>query len=77
MLFEDREDSQSMAKEININFRASEDFRDFLYRKAGALDMTVSEMLRSSVLLAVPQIESIRGIARIQLEDMRTGDKAP
>lgn len=71
MLFEDRETKMSNAKEININFRSSEDFRDFLYREAGSLDMPVSAVIRAAVLLALPQIKTLRGIERVQLEDMR------
>ena len=67
MLFEDREHKDMAAKETNINFRTTEEFRDFVYREAGGLDMTVSEMLRAAVLLALPQMKSIHGIARIQL----------
>lgn len=76
MLFEDRHE-RVMAKEININFRASEEFRDYLYKESGSLDMTVSEVIRASVLLALPQIKSIRGIKRIQLEDMKGRENAP
>lgn len=76
MLFEDR-DEESMAKEININFRTSEEFRDYIYREAGALDMPVSEVIRASLLLALPQIKLIRGIDRIQLEDIRGAQKTP
>ena len=60
MLFEDRKHKDMDAKETNINFRTTEEFRDFVYREAGGLDMTVSEMLRAAVLLAVPQMKSIR-----------------
>ena len=38
--------------------------------------MSVSEMVRAALLLAVPQMKSIRGIARIQLEDLRCDDKS-
>ena len=77
MLFEDREEKDMAAKEININFRTSEEFRDHLYREAGKLDMAVSEVIRASVLLALPQIKAIHGIGRIQLEDMKNPAAAP
>ena len=70
MLFEDR-DEESMAKEININFRTSEEFRDHIYREAGALDMPVSEMIRAAVLLALPQFEQIPDLLNIRLEDIK------
>ena len=77
MLFEDREEKDMATKEININFRTSEEFRDHLYREAGKLDMAVSEVIRASVLLALPQIKAIHGIGRIQLEDMKNPAAAP
>lgn len=74
MLFED---SREMAlKEIPVTFRCDEKFRDYIYREAGALDIPVSEMIRAAVLLALPQMKNIHGIARIQLEDMRCDDKS-
>ena len=48
-----------------------EEFRDWLYGEAGKMDLSVSEAMRSAALLAFPQMRRIRGIARIQLEDMR------
>lgn len=77
MLFEEREEKTMAAKEININFRTSEEFRDYLYAEAGNLGISVSEVIRASVLLALPQIKSIHGIKRIQLEDMKDREKTP
>ena len=74
MLFEDRE-NMAPAKEIFVTIRCDEQFRDFLGRESIALDMSLSELLRASVLLALPQIKSIRGIGRIQLEDIREDQK--
>ena len=78
MLFEDQ-DKTIMApqKEIPITFRCDEKFRDWLNRQAGDLDCSASELIRAAVLLAVPQMKSIHGIGRIQLEDMREPEKAP
>lgn len=77
MLFEDRNGYMAPQKEINITFRCDEEFRDWLCRKAGRLDMDRSALIRAAVLLAVPQIEHIRGIARIQLEDIKMLDESP
>ena len=64
-------------KEIPVTFRCDEKFRDYIYREAGALDIPVSEMIRAAVLLALPQMKNIHGIARIQLEDMKNPAGAP
>ena len=78
MLFEDRvNETMSAAKEINVSFRCDEAFRDWLYLEAGRMDLKVSEAIRAAVLLAFPQMQSIRGISRIQLEDMRPEEKKP
>ena len=77
MLFEDSEEKLNMApqKEIIVALRCDQEFRDFLGRESIGLNMTISDILRVSVLLALPQIKSIRGIARIQLEDIRDETK--
>ena len=73
MLFEDQDRNRDMApKQIPVTFKCDEQFRDWLGREAAMLDMSVSEVVRASLLLAVPQMKSIHGIARIQLEDMRS-----
>ena len=41
------------------------------------MDLSVSEAMRSAALLAFPQMRRIRGIARIQLEDIRGAQKTP
>ena len=66
MLFEDRDKTMAL-KEIPVTFKCDEQFRDWLGRESAGLDMSVSEMVRAALLLAVPQMKSIRGIARIQL----------
>ena len=66
MLFEDRDKTMAL-KEIPVTFKCDEQFRDWLGRKATKLDMSISETVRAALLLAVPQMKSIRGIARIQL----------
>lgn len=78
MLFEDREDHAVAAqKEISITLRVDEQTRDYIYARAGERDMSVSEYIRAAVLLAAPQIGVIRGLDRIQLEDMRDARKNP
>lgn len=71
MLFEDREHKDMALKEIPITFKCDEQFRDWLGREAALLDLSISETVRAALLLAIPQMQRIRGIARIQLEDMR------
>ena len=74
MLFEDR-DTTMAPKEIPVTFKCDDRFRDWLGREAAMLDMSVSEVVRAALLLAVPQMKGIRGLARIQLEDMRSNEK--
>ena len=73
MLFEDRTLKDMALKEISVTFKCDDSFRDWLYGEAGKMDLSVSEVVRAALLLAVPQMKSIYGIARIQLEDMREG----
>ena len=73
MLFEDRELTIMAPKQIPVTFKCDEAFRDWLAREAAMLDLSVSEVVRAALLLAVPQMKSIHGIARVQLEDMREG----
>ena len=75
-MFEDRNKETMALKEIPITFKCDDSFRDWLGRESAGLDMSVSEMVRAALLLAVPQMKSIRGIARIQLEDLRCDDKS-
>ena len=75
MLFEDREKETMALKEIPVTFKCDERFRDWLGRKATRLDLSVSETVRAALLLAIQQMESIRGLARIDLEDMRVEEK--
>ena len=75
MLFEDREKETMALKEIPVTFKCGEQFRGWLGRKATKLDLSISETVRAALLLAVPQMESIRGVARIDLEDMRVEEK--
>lgn len=76
-MFEELKDRAMPPKEINLSFRCTEDFRDWLCKEAGRLDMGRSEIIRSCILLGLPQIERIRGLSRIQLEDMRKSDNEP
>lgn len=71
MLFEDLTLKDMALKEISVTFKCDEEFRDWLYGEAGKMDLSVSAAMRSAALLAFPQMRRIRGIARIQLEDMR------
>ena len=75
-MFEDHRDD-AMAKEVTITFRCTEPQRDWLYAKSGALDKSVSDVVRAAVLLAVPQMLAIRGLDRVQLEDIRGAEKNP
>ena len=70
-MFEDRNKETMALKEIPITFKCDDSFRDWLGRESAGLDMSVFEMVRAALLLAIPQMESIRGIARIDLDDMR------
>lgn len=66
-----KQDESVMAKEVSTTFRSDEKFRDWLYSQAGSMDMSVSEFVRAAILLAAPQIKTIRGFSRVQMEDIR------
>ena len=72
MLFEDKLTTMA-PKEIPVTFKCDDAFRDWLGREATALDMSLSEVVRAALILAVPQIKALRGLERVQLEDMRDG----
>ncbi len=79
MLYGERDEEANMSaqKEISITFRCDEATRDWLYAQAGTQDLTVSEFVRAAIFLAAPQIRAIRGLSRVDLEDMRDAEKTP
>jgi hypothetical protein len=61
-----------MGLDSSVTFKCDEDFRAWLARESMELDKSVSELVRSALILAVPQIKAIRGLDRVCLEDIRT-----
>lgn len=76
MLFEDQDKETMALKEIPITFKCDEQFRDWLGREAAILDLSISETVRAALLLAIPQMQRIRGLSRIDLEDMRSDGRS-
>ncbi len=61
----------SPKKEETIIFRCDEATKAFIYRQAGDLDVSVSDLCRVCVLLAVGQIHHVPNLLKIDLNDMR------
>ncbi len=70
MLFDDRESVMSQEKP-SFTVRCDEEFRAWLGRKAVATGLDVSKLTRAALILAMPQIETLRGLDRVDLEDIR------
>ena len=58
-------------KERQFTVRMDDATYDYLIRKSGLLDVTRSELIRTALLVAVPQIESIPSLLKVQLDDIR------
>lgn len=70
MLFEDKS-TMAAQKERQFTVRMDDATYDYLIRKSGLLDVTRSELIRTALLVAVPQIESIPSLLKVQLDDIR------
>ena len=57
--------------ETNVNFRCSEQLADHIRRAAFKLDRSASELIRSCIILAIPQVLALRGLDRVDVEDIR------
>lgn len=60
-----------MAKEVTISFKCDDEFAEWLRRESFELDKSASEVIRSCLILAMPQVKSLRGLDRVCLEDIR------
>ncbi len=65
--------AMSSKKEIPKTFRIDEDFEKWMSRTVSDLDCSLSELIRTSLLLAVPQIKACPSmLRRLALEDFRS-----
>lgn len=71
MLFEDKDSVMSMDKP-SFTVRCDEKFRDWLGRQVVATGLDVSKLTRAALILAMPQIKELRGLNRVDLEDIRS-----
>ena len=62
---------ESSDMETNVNFRCSEQLADHIRRAAFKLDRSASELIRSCIILAIPQVLALRGLDRVDVEDIR------
>ena len=58
-------------EQTNINFRCSEALADHIRRASFKLDRSASELIRSCIILAIPQVLALRGLDRVDVEDIR------
>ena len=58
-------------EQTNVNFRCSEQLADHIRRAAFKLDRSASELIRSCIILAIPQVLALRGLDRVDVEDIR------
>ena len=62
-----------MAKEVSKTFRMDEAFSTWLSKSVVDLDCSLSELIRTSLILAVPLIKACPSIMRrIDLEDFKS-----
>ena len=64
-------------KEETIIFRCDEATKGFIYRTAGDLDVSVSDLCRACVLLAAGQVRAVPGLLTIGLKDIRSAGERP
>lgn len=69
MLFEDRI-IMAPQKEKQFTVRLDEATYNYLVKKAGALDVSRSDVVRAAVLLSLPQIEKIPSLLKVELQDI-------
>jgi hypothetical protein len=61
-----------MAKsDESITFKCTPEFKAWLQKQAFDSDKGASELIRSCIILAMPQVTKIRGLDRLELEDIR------
>lgn len=60
-----------MALDESVTFKCSPGFKEWLQREAFDQDRSASDLIRSCLILAMPQVKTIRGLDRLDLEDIR------
>ena len=61
-------------EQIPITFKCQEQLAEMLRKTAFDLDKSASEIIRACVLLALPQVRTLRGLDRVCLEDIRSAE---
>ena len=56
----------------SITFKASPGLADYIRRGAFTLDKSASEIIRACCILALPQVLALRGLDRVNEEDIRS-----
>ena len=70
------EETETMAKEVALNLKISEEMATLVQKTSYDMDKTKSELVRCCILLALPMIKTMPSlINRIQLEDYKHNDK--
>lgn len=60
-----------MALDESVTFKCSPEFKAWLQKEAFDQDKSASDIIRACLILAMPQVRNIRGLDRLELEDMR------
>jgi hypothetical protein len=55
----------------SITFKCTPEFKEWLQAQAFEADKSASELIRSCLILAMPQVLKLRGLDRLELEDIR------
>jgi hypothetical protein len=63
----------SANKEQTVSFKVSDEFAEWLRRESFDLDLPASAVIRSCLLVGMPLVKSIRGLDRLELEDLKAG----
>ena len=61
-------------EQVPVTFKCPEALAELLRKAAFDLDKSASEIIRSCILLALPQVRTLRGLDRVCLEDIRSGE---
>ena len=60
-----------MALDESVTFKCSPEFKSWLQKEAFDQDRSASDIIRACLILAMPQVRTIRGLDRLELEDIR------
>lgn len=59
-----------------ITFRASKAFQEWLQREAFLADKSASDLIRAAVIAGMPLVKALRGMDRLDVDDIRSEWKA-